>query len=158
MAATTDAFAQGNFAVAVSDDGTTWTDICGEATNVNPGDPEHNVGEQHVACAEFPILTPSNKVAAREIQVDVVYTETGTEAFEIVYAMWLATDKQIYLRWSPKGGSTGDNQFTTSADGSTAGPGILTSCTLPEQDASSEDPAVFSFTVKAAAVIKAAVA
>jgi len=158
MPATTDAFSQGNFEIEVSEDNVTWTSICGTTTNVNPGDPEHNVGEQFVACAEYPVLTPSDKIAAREIQVDVVYTETTDESFDYVYSIWLTAGRAIYLRWSPAGGATGDNQFTTSQDGSTAGAGYLTSCTIPEQDASSEDPAVFSFTVKAAAVIMATIA
>ena len=157
MAATTDAFGQGNFEIEVSDDGATWISICGEATNVNPGDPEHNVGEQHVACDDFPILVASNKIAAREIQVDVVYTETTDEAFDAVYAMWLATGRACWLRWSPAGGAIGDSQFTTSVTGAAAAAGILTSCTIPEQDASSEDPAVFSFTVMSAALLMATI-
>lgn len=157
MAATADAFAQGNFQIEYSTNGSTWTEICSEATSINPGDPEHAVGEQHVACSEVPILTPSNKLAAREIEVNAVYTETSAEAWDGVYTAFMTAGRALYLRWSPAGGANGDLQFTTSADGSTAGPGILTSCTIPEQDASSEDPALFSFTLKCAAVIKAAI-
>ena len=156
MPATTDAFAQSNFEIEVSTDGSSWVDLCGQATNVDPGDPEHMVGEQMVACSDYAIISPSNKIGPREITVSVVYTETAAEGFETVYDRFVGADKSLYLRWSPAGGANGDKQFTTSdAAGSAAAPGYITSCTIPTQDASTADPALFTFTVKASSVIVA---
>lgn len=158
MPATTAAFGQGNFAIEYSANGTTWTDLCGVTTSINPGAPEHAVGETHVACSPYAILTPSNKIGPREIEINAVYTEAVTEAFEVLYAIFISSDRGAYLRWAPNGNTIGNMRFTTSADGTTAGKGIITKCTIPEQDASSEDPALFSVTIKAAHVIKAAIA
>ena len=147
MAQTTGAISQSGFKVEVSTDGTSWTDISGQASNVTVDGGDVPVGEQMTAEGGEAIVVSSNKLEPRDVTVRSVYTEGATEAFEVVYARYTGSDKSIYLRWSPAGGVAGDNQYTCAVGGSAAAVPI-TSCTLPELDAGSSDIALFEFTVK----------
>lgn len=157
MAQTTGAISQSGFKVEVSTDGTSWTDISGQAAAVNVDGGDVPVGEQMTAEGGESIVVSSNKVEPRDVTVRSVYTEGATEAFEVVYAQYAGADKTIYLRWSPAGGATGEVQYTCAVGGSAAAVPI-TSCTLPELDAGSSDIALFEFTVKTPGILKADVA
>lgn len=157
MAQTTSAISQAGFKVEVSTDGTSWTDISGTASTVNVDGGDVPVGEQMTAEGSEAIVVSSGKVEPRTVTVRSVYTEDAAEAFEVVYARYAGSDKTVYLRWSPAGGASGDVQYTCAVGGVAAAVPI-TACTLPELDASSEDVALFEFSVKAPGIAKADVA
>jgi len=157
MAQTTGAISQSGFKVEVSTDGSSWTDISGQAAAVNVDGGDVPVGEQMTAEGSESIVVSSNKVEPRDVTVRSVYTEGASEAFEVVYARYTGSNKTIYLRWSPAGGATGEVQYTCAVGGSAAAVPI-TSCTLPELDAGSADIALFEFTVKTPGILKADVA
>lgn len=151
MTQTTGGMPRGNFQVEVSTDGTTWTDISGQAATVQRSDGDQMVGEQHTADGTSPIVTGSNKKAAETVTVGIVYTEETGEAFTVVRARYNGADKTIYLRWAPKGGIgsvAGNNLFTCADAAGDAFACPIINCTLPDLDAGSGDVAMAEFSVR----------
>jgi hypothetical protein len=158
MAQTTAATDRSNFDVGVSINGTDWTAVEGQAVTVTVSDGDQLIGEQFTAEGEVPIVKGANKMGARTVTVTAVYTEEVAEAFEIVYTRYTGTTKTLWVRWAPKGGilaAAGNNVFTTSNAGGAAAAAPIINCTLPDMDASSADPAIFEFSVRAADILEA---
>lgn len=152
MAQTTGAIARSGFKVEVSTDGVTWKDISGAATNVTNDGGDALVGDQMTAEGMYAIVTAGNKTEPRNITVSAVYTEIADEPWKVVYAAYVGADKRIAVRWSPAGGKTGDQRLATSIDAAGYDLVPIASCTLPELDASSGDPALFEFVVRTPAI------
>lgn len=157
MAQTENAIPRSDFQVEVSLDGTDWTDISGEATNVARSDGDVLIGEQHTADGFSPVVTPANKKGAETVTVSIVYTEEATEAFDIVHDAYRNGNNDedgkrvLYLRWAPQGGIgsvAGNKMFTCANDAGTPIPVGIVNCTLPELDAGSGDPALAEFSVR----------
>lgn len=148
MAQTTAAKARSNFKVEVSTTGTSWTDISGVAASVTPSGGEQHIGEQNTADGSAPVVTGSNKVAARTLEVNCLYTETTGEAWKEVVARYNGADKTIFLRYSPEGGNAGDQRFVCARDDDTAIAAPIVNCLPPEGDASTGDPLMFTFSVQ----------
>lgn len=153
MSQTTGAIASSNFKVEVSDNGTSWVDISGVASTVSVDGGDVKVGNQHTAEGAEALVVSGNKVDPRTVTVKSVYTEVDGEAFDTVWERYSGADKTIYLRWSPKGGAIGDVRFTCAVGGDAAAVPIV-SCTLPELDVSSEDVALFEFSVMTPGILK----
>ena len=156
MAQTTAGIPVSGFKVEVSTNGSAWTNISGAAATVTIEGGDNKVGTQHTAEGAEAIVVSGNKIDPRTITVRSVYTEESGEAFAVVWAQYVATDKVIYLRWCPKGGGAGDFQYTCAVGGAAAAVPIV-SCTLPEQDAGAEDVALFEFSVMTPGLLKSAV-
>lgn len=148
MAQVTGAQARSNFKVEVSLNGTAWTDISGAAATVTPSGGEQHIGEQNTADGSAPVVTGSNKVASRTLEVSCLYTEQASEAWKIVVSRYNGTDKTIYLRYSPMGGNTGDQRFVCARDDDSAIAAPIVNCLPPEGDASTGDPLMFTFSVQ----------
>jgi hypothetical protein len=148
MAQTTGAFAQSGFKVEVSLNGSDWTDISGQATNVAVEGGDQMVGEQHTADGEVPVVTGSNKTEAKTVTVSILYTETNGEAFQIVNDRYDGADKTIYLRYSPAGGGTGDKRWVCANAAGNAIAVPIINCLPPEVDAGTGDPAMAEFSVR----------
>lgn len=148
MAQTTAANSRANFKVEVSTSGTAWTDISGAAATVSVSGGEQHIGEQNTADGSAPVVTGSNKVASRTVEVNCLYTETAGEAWKVVVARYNGTDKTIFLRYSPEGGDTGDQRFTCARDDGTAVAVPIVNCMIPEGDAGTGDPLMFTFSVQ----------
>lgn len=136
MAQTTGAISSTDFKIETSPDGSAWTDRSGFATKITPSGGERPTGQKHTFDGDTPIVT-KGKRSARSYAVEYVYTEGASDLFEVVRAAHEA-GSAFYLRWSPKGGQTGEFQFTTAA-------GVITTFTEPMGDAGSADPVVLSF-------------
>lgn len=156
MAQTTAAIPVSGFKVEVSTDGSSWTDISGQASTVTVDGGDIPVGEQMTATGSEAIVVSSGKVEPRSVTVRSVYTEESGEAFETVYAVYAGADKVIYLRWSPKGGGTGDVRYTCAVAGAAAAVPMV-SCSLPELDAAGDGVALFEFSVRTPGLLKAEV-
>ena len=126
--------------VEFSVNGSSWTDISGSANAVDPGDQSGMSGETYTFSGDEAVVT-AGKTEPAEIDVKIVYTETAGEAFKVVRAQWQTTGRAGYLRWSPNGGSTGQEQYTTSA-------GVLISFTWPGVDAGDGKPIMAGFKLK----------
>lgn len=152
MAQTQNAVAQSNFQVQVSVDGTTWTDISGNATAISTSGGEQQIGSQNTADGDAAIVTPSQKYAPIDFQISIVYTKTTGEAFDIVMGQWESDNKSIYVRYAPEGGigTVGGNDLFTLSDANDAAfAAPIVSILPPNLDASSGNPAIAQFTVRA---------
>ena len=146
MAQTTGAVAGVGAKVEFSVNGSSWTDISGSANAVDPGDQSGMSGETYTFTGNDAIIT-AGKNEPIEIDVKIVYTETAGEAFEIVRAQWQTTGRAGYLRWSPRGGSTGQALYTSGA-------GVLTSFKWPPSDAEDGKPIMAGFKLKVSTITK----
>ena len=158
MAQTTAAIPQSGFKLEVSLDNTTWTDITGSAATVEVGGGEAQIGEQMTADGEYAIVTAGQKITPYDITCRCVYTETSLQPWKLVSVQFYSAAKTIYLRWSPAGGAIGTQRFTASKDGANPGLVSIVSCNPPALDASSGDPALFEFSVRAPAILEAVIA
>ena len=156
MAQTTAGIPVSGFKVEVSTNGSVWTDISGSAATVTVEGGDNKVGTQFTADGEEAIVVGANKVEPRTVTVRSIYTETSGEAFDKVWTQYDGAEKSIYLRWSPRGGSAGDFQYSCAVGGAAAAVPIV-SCTLPEQDAGAEDVALFEFSVMTPGLLKSTV-
>lgn len=157
MAQTTGAISGKDLKIEVSSDGSTWTNISGSANSVNPGEQTRMTGETYTGDGAGAIIT-SGKREPMEVEVRIVYTETSGEAFATVKARHESADGSMYLRYSPKGGQTGEYQYTSATGDGVAAAGIVSGFTYPETDAGSGDPILAGFKLKVPALLQAAVA
>ena len=72
------------------------------------------------------------KKSDHKISINIVYTETTGEAWQLLNAAY-ENATNCYLRWSPKGGNSGNKRFTT-------GVGRITKLPYPSGKADSSDP------------------
>ena len=123
MAQTTGGLSGRNCYIASSPDGAVWTDISGFTNRISPGGGDRQTDEVFTMDGDTPIIK-AGKRKSISLKVAAVYTEGGSDPFEIVRAAYEgATD--FYLRWAPKGNTAGNFLFTSSA-------GIVTSAPYPE--------------------------
>jgi len=123
----------------------TWDNISGFANALTIGGGERAVGESYTADGDTPIVT-TGKRGLYEVTGRVVYTEGTGDPFEKVRGAF-ENQTNLWLRWSPKGGSTGDFQFTTSA-------GLVTSMPFPGGDAGSADALITEFVLRCSTITK----
>ena len=148
MAQTTNAYTMKDAKVEVSSNGTTYTDISGFANEVTVSGGERMSGEVYTVDGDT-ALVGIGKRQPVDIAVSVVYTEGTGDPFETLRAAYEA-GSTYYVRWSPRGGQTGEFQFTAS--------GPVTAFEYPDGEAGSGDPITVSFTVRAAGITKSTVA
>jgi hypothetical protein len=135
--------------VEISTNGTVWTDISGFANSVEPDGGERALEEAFTFDGDTPILT-TGKRAGLKIKTRIIYSEGVSDGQEVVRAAYEAASA-LYLRWSPKGGTTGQFQYTTSQ-------GVVTSQVYPKGDASSAEAIATEFELVVASVTKAVAA
>lgn len=121
----------------------TWHDISGEAQTVTIAAQTKFVGDAYTFDGAMAIQK-QGKRQPFDLTVDIVYTESATEAFERVRERFETDDCEanVCLRWSPGGGNAGDAQYTTPES-------LLTSLTFPPGDASTAGPVMAQFVVRA---------
>lgn len=90
---------------------TAYTAISGLAASVEVDGGERNMGETFTAEGDTPIVTPGKR-AALNVKVKAVYTEATAEAYQLVKTAYEAASA-LYVRWAPKGATTGYEQYTT---------------------------------------------
>lgn len=157
MAQTTTAIPQSNFVLEVSTNGSSWTDISGQSTQVNVSGGDQMIGEQHTADGNAPVVVASNKVAAIQLECNILYTETSGQAFQTVWARYEGAAKTIYVRYAPKGSTSGNERYTASDDAGNSFACPIVSCLPPNTDAGSGDPAMASFTVTCPKLVQATI-
>ncbi|MFN8493847.1 MAG: hypothetical protein U0350_39985 [Caldilineaceae bacterium] len=150
MAQTTIAIPKGNYKLEVSiNGGTTWTNISGNATTVKVSGGDQIVGDQNTADGSAPVVIGSGKTKPFKLECNILYSEGGSEPFQIVWNRFtqIGANKTIALRYSPAGGTTGQNRYTTCNDVGTIINVPIESAQPPDVDAGSGDPAMVSFSV-----------
>jgi hypothetical protein len=145
VAQTTGADSGRNGKVEISTDGTAWTDISGVANNLTVSGGARQVGETYTFAGDAAIVT-TGKSTPVDITVQMVYTEITGEGFEVARAIWEGTNV-LYLRWSPRGGQTGEFVFT-------AGPGRMSAFSWPNVDGTTGNPTLAGFTYRGPTPVK----
>lgn len=113
MAQTTGAMSGRALYVALSTTGTTFVDISGHGNGVTPGGGERATGEAFTGDTDTPIVT-IGKRSMMELTVNVIYTEATTDGYTLIKTAYEA-GSALYVRWAPKGNTTGNIMFTTAA-------------------------------------------
>jgi hypothetical protein len=133
--------------VEISDDCTSYTDISGETQSIGGTEQTRMSGEAYTQAGGTAIVK-GGKREPMEITVNIVYTETDAEVYEVARDIFESTTEcgaPVCVRWSPGGGDAGDEQVTTAE-------GILVSFTYPPLDASAAGPIMGAFTIKTPSV------
>lgn len=122
-----------------------WYDIGSEATTVTFPEETVNTGMMYVFDDDRAIITHGKKQPITAT-VSGAFTHSATEAFDLVRAIWQTAGcrRQICLRVTPEGGSVGDLEIYV---GDPTHEALLVGFKPPDVDASSGDPAAFSFSV-----------
>ena len=131
MAQITGAISSKDYVVEYSTNGSSWTDASGAVTTISPTGGGKITGETYTFSGDDPLVTVG-KNQPFEIAITAVYTEGVSDLFEIARVPF-ENGTAFYLRWSPKGGQTGEFMFTT-------GEGRLTALTYPGGDAANGGP------------------
>lgn len=139
MAQTTDHITLRNVKAEISTDGTTWTDISGTFNSLTNSGGEVITGEAYTADGELPLVGIGKK-GLTETTLKVVYTETAGDAWRKFFDAY-KNGSDIYFRYSPKGGSTGDLRFTS-------GKGFVTTPAYPGGEVSEGTPQMVELKLK----------
>lgn len=142
MAQTTGAVATACAKVEISTDGVTYTNVSGATQSVTGGEQTRITGEAYTFDGEGAIIKAGKK-EPMETEVVIIYTETDAEVYQQVRSRFEAAgcNSPLYLRYSPAGGLADNEQLTS-------GPGVLTSFTYPDADASAGGPILSGFTLR----------
>ena len=149
MAQTTGALPQGKCQVEVSVNGSSWTDISGEAATIAMAGGEQLTSEQMTFDGQYPIVVGSGKMGAITATVTIAYTETSSEAFDVVYGRYEDGGAgTIYLRYSPAGGQSTEFRYFASDDAGSAATAVpIVACLPPGADATVGDLIMTEFSV-----------
>ncbi|MDR3572856.1 MAG: hypothetical protein P4L50_03260 [Anaerolineaceae bacterium] len=127
-----------NTKIEMSTNGTIWTDISGFANQIKVDGGDRDTGEAYTFNGDKAIVT-AGKRKPTNLKCLAIYTEGLSDPSEILRGCYEAASP-IYLRWSPKGGNSGNFQFVSD-------PGIVTSEPYPDGEAKTADPIVIDFTI-----------
>jgi hypothetical protein len=118
-----------------------YVDISGSSQSVDVVNATVTTGEAYTFDGNYAITTVG-KYEPVEVTVNIVYSETASEAFQLARAIFEArTATQI--KWLPLGAASGADQYETKTVG------YITAFDYPPIDASSAGPIMVSFTVRA---------
>lgn len=123
-----------SFAVAkveISTNGTVWTDSRALAAGISIGGGERQIAEFHNFAQRIPQLTTGN-LAALEVTMKAAYTEGASDIFEKARVAY-ETPSDLYIRYAPLGGQTGQFLFTTDA-------GVVKNPPYPGGESGNADP------------------
>jgi len=118
-----------------------YVDISGSSQSVDAVTSTVTTGEAYTFDGNYAITTVG-KYEPIEATVNIVYTETAAEAWQLVRALFEGRTA-TQLKWLPLGSASGADQYETKTVG------YITSIDYPPVDASSAGPVMVSFTVRA---------
>lgn len=151
MTQTTESWSMVNAKVEISSNGTTWTDISGFSSNIEPDPGKRQSGEVWTYSGDKARIEGGKKEPLN-VKVSLVYTEGSTDPYNVVLGYFDATGgTKAQVRWSPKGGTTGNYQFTADS-------GVITEQAYPSGEPQDGKPIVCAFTLRTPGITKAAAA
>lgn len=150
MAQTTAQMSFANAKVEVKIAAGAWTDIGGEHVKIEVDGGERKSGEAFTQTGDTPVLT-KGKREKYAVKGSVLYTEGVSTPWKVLYDAFRA-GSEVQVRWAPKGGTTGDYQFSSATTGN-----ILKNVSLPSGEASSADPVMSEFSLETPDITEAAV-
>lgn len=128
-----------------------WTDLGGEHAKTEVDGGERKSGEAFTQVGDTPVLT-SGKREKYTVKGSFVYSEGVSTPWKLLYDAHRA-GSLLQFRWAPKGGATGDYQYSTATSGN-----VLKNVTLPVGEAGSADPVMCEFTLETPDITQATVA
>lgn len=137
MPQVTGAMTSRELVVEISTNGTVWTGVSGAATNITPSGGGRTTGETYTYDGDNPIITVG-KIQPFELGVTAVYTEGTSDLFETVRPIF-ESGGDLWMRWAPRGGQSGEFMFTTGA-------GKVTALTYPSSPANDGAPIMTGMT------------
>ena len=146
MAQTTDGMSFIKAKVFVSTDNSTWTDVSGHGAGIAVSGGSRGAGEQNTFDGDTPIVV-SGKRSSVDVTVRFVYTEDSSHPFDIVRGQYETEGGALYVQYSPE--DPGGDWYKTGA-------AVITEFGYPVGDSDSADVVLSEFTVKCAALSKAA--
>lgn len=148
MAQTTGALSWRNSKVEISSNGSDWTDISGFENAIEGAEQARMTGEAYTSDGDTAVIT-AGKREPMELTCTFLYTEGGSDPFEVVRALFEAGTK-MYMRWSPLGGASTTFMYTTPA-------AFISNFVYPQGEAGSADPVPGGFTLKVPSITKSVV-
>lgn len=150
MAQTTASLSWANCKIELSDDaGVSWVDISGFTNSIAVDGGERATSEFFTAAGDIPIVT-AGKRGLIEVTAKCVYTEDASNAPFIMVHEASEGQTPLQIRWSPKGGATGNFRFTSSA-------GQCVKPVYPQGAADSADAIPVEFTIKCGSITKSTI-
>ena len=126
-----------------------YVDISGSSQSVDAVTATVTTGEAYTFDGNYAITT-IGKYEPVEVTVNILYTETANEAWQLARTLFEArTATQV--KWLPLGAASGADSYETKTVG------YITSIDYPPVDASSAGPIMVSFTVRAPGITYTAV-
>lgn len=107
------AYTMKNCKIEFSAGGTTWTDVSSDANSVSMSGFEletESVGTFGIAKKDQTI----GGYGIGTVTVRAMYEETTTSGWGLAHTAWV-NRTTLYVRWSPRGGTTGQYRFTSDA-------------------------------------------
>jgi hypothetical protein len=150
MAQTTNQMSFANAKVEIKISSGSWTDIGGENTKIEVDGGERKSGEAFTQTGDTPVLT-KGKTEKYTVKGSILYTEGVSTPWKLLYDA-KRSGSEVQVRWSPKGGATGDYQFSSSTSGN-----VLKNVSLPVGEAGSADPILSEFTLETPDITEAAI-
>jgi hypothetical protein len=102
-----------NCKVEFSAGGTTWTDVTSDSNSVTMSGFELQTASNSVF-GQAKVDQTVGGYAIGTITIRAVYTETTTSAWGLAHTAWV-NRTNLYVRWSPRGGTTGQYSYTSDA-------------------------------------------
>lgn len=153
MSQTVGAFFGGDFDIEVSTNGTAWTRISGSVKSIDEVTQARMHGEAYTAEGVYAIVT-AGKYEPIILTINALYTETASEAFDLIRGYWSA-QTPVFVRFSPLGvGATNRAVFSASANGTTAAAVPIVNLTFFTLAADDANPTACSFQVKTPALVR----
>lgn len=137
MSATTGGWTGRNFKIELSTDGVSWTDWMSHSNKVSDATAKRPGGAVKVSGQDYPIVSTGIRDQVTP-KFTFVRTETAGEPWALVKSAF-ENDSLLYVRWSPKGGSTGQSRYACS--------GYVTDCPYPAPDTGASTVQLFEFTM-----------
>jgi len=134
----------------VSTDGVTWTSIGGSTQTLDAAEQARKAGEVYTASGDVGIVKPGKREPL-ELVFQIVYTQTTGEAYQRARVRLEAVGgADLYVRWSPQGGSAGHERLTSAV-------GLLKALVYPPFNTKRGGPVMCGFTLLTSAVTTAAI-
>lgn len=139
MPQTTEHITLRNVLAEVSTDGVAWIDISGTFNSLTNSGGETQTGEAYTAEGELPLVGIGKK-SLTETTLKVIYTENAGDAWRKFFDAY-KNGTDLYFRYTPKGGASGDLRFTS-------GKGFVTSPAYPQGEVSDGKPLMTELKIK----------
>lgn len=120
--------------------GAAYVDISGQSQSVDIVSSTVTTGEAYTFDGNYAITT-IGKYEPVEVKVNILYTETTNEGFQLARAIYEGRTA-TQLKWLPLGAASGADQYETKTVG------YITKMDYPGPDASKAGPLMISFTVR----------